>query len=263
MRRSNLFWGLILIVLGVLFFLHSAGLIDDVFAWFWPLAIILVGLFVLFGRYLPRRSGLGEHFSIDLQGAARLDLNIDHGAGSVFVSGGAPEGVALTGSQGAGLEVSSHLLGDSLAVKLSAGPSFLPFIGPEGGEWHFQLTQAIPVAIKLDAGASSLDLDLTDVRLTSLGIDAGASSLKINLPASAGHSLVDIETGAASIDLHVPSGVGARIRFDQGASSISVDEQRFPAVASMRNLFQSADFDGAPNKVEINLAGGANSVSVR
>ena len=263
MRRGNLFWGVILIVLGGLFFLQAVGLITDVLAWFWPLGFIILGLFVIFGRRLRGTGVPGESFSIDLQGAARLELELDHGAGSVFIGGGAPAGVAITGSKGAALDVSSQLSGDSLAVKLDAGPTFLPFIGPEGGEWRFLLTGDVPVAIKLSAGASSLDLDLTDVRLTFLGVDTGASSVKVKLPAHAGQTLLDFDSGAASIELTLPEGVGARIRMDQGASSINVDEKRFPALTSMGGMYQSADYDTAPNKVEIHLQGGANSVSIR
>lgn len=264
MQRGNLFWGLILILLGVLFFLQSAGVITDVFGWFWPLAFILGGLFILFGRFLPRRGGgMGEKFSVDLQGAANLDLEVDHGAGTVIVSGGAPAGAAVVGSQGAGLDVHSQLEAGNLRVKLDAGPTFLPFLGPEGGEWRFQLTREVPVAVKLDAGASTLDLDMTDLRLTALGIDAGASSIKVRLPANAGHTYVDINTGAASIELSVPAGVGARIHVEQGASSVNVDEGRFPLAGPARNLFQSADYETAANKVDINLQGGANSVVVR
>ena len=159
MKSGSFFWGVILILLGGLFFLQSAGLIHDVFGWFWPLVIIMLGIWVLGSRYMPRSAwgGIGESFSIDLQDARRLDVDFDHGAGSVFFGGGAPAGVAISGSKGTGLEVRSELAGENLGVDLNAGPSFLPFIGPEGGEWRFSLTQEVPVAIKIDAGASSLN----------------------------------------------------------------------------------------------------------
>jgi len=264
MRRGNLFWGVILIVLGVLFFLQARGLIRDVMGWFWPVLLILLGLWVLAGRFLPRFAGLGsENFSIALQGAAKLEIDFDHGAGSVIFSGGAPLGVAINGSQASGIEVKSHMAGDSLGVDINAGPTFLPFLGPDNGEWRFQLTQEVPVAIKVDAGASSLDFDMTDVKLTYLGVDTGASSLNVRLPVNAGHTLVDIESGAASVVMIIPAGVAARIRFEQGASSINIDEQRFPLLSDAAHLHQSPDYDSAANKVEINLEGGANSVKIQ
>jgi len=263
-RRGSIFWGVILIVLGLLFFLRASGFLrGDVFGWFWPVFLIILGIWVLAGRYFSRGAGPdGQTFSIDLQGAAKMELDFDHGAGAVQISGGAPTGVAISGSKASGMDVSSHLAGDSLSVNLNAGPTFIPFLGPDGGEWRFQLTQEVPVAIKVDAGASSMDFDMTDIRLSFLGVDTGASSLKVKLPANAGHTLVDIEAGAASIDLLVPAGVGARIRFDQGVSSMDIDEQRFPFFAASANLRQSADYDSAANKVEINLEGGASSIRI-
>ena len=263
MRRGNMFWGVVLIVLGVLFFLQARGLIGDVMGWFWPVLLILLGIWVIGGRYLPRVSGaVGETFSEDLQGASKLDIEFDHGAGVVLVEGGAPAGVAVCGSQASGMDISAHRAGEGLGVKINAGPTFLPFLGPESGEWRFQVSNEVPVAIKVEAGASSLSFDMTDVKLTYLGVETGASTLKVKLPANAGKTLVSVESGAATLDLSVPQGVGARIHIEQGASSVNIDEQRFPLLSGAANLYQSADYDSLPNKVEIHLEGGANTVRI-
>lgn len=262
MRRGSIFWGLVLVLLGGLFLLQALGLIREVLGWFWPLLFILLGVWVLTERFLPGVAGNGETFSVDLQGATRIDLDFDHGAGSVILSGGAPAGVALVGSQASGMDIKSHLSGEALTVELNAGPTFLPFLGPEGGDWRFQLSQEVPVNLKVDAGASRLDFDFTNVKLAFLGVDTGASSLKVKLPAEAGKTLVDIESGAATIELFVPQGVAARIRMEQGASSIKIDETRFPRSTSLDQFYQSPDFETAVNRVEISLEGGANSVWV-
>jgi hypothetical protein len=259
MRRGSIFWGLILILLGSLFLLQVQGLITDVFGWFWPIVLILVGAWIVFGRFIPLGSSSSETFSINLEGASKVDMDFDHGAGTVVMTGGAPIGVALTGSQGAGMDVKSHRSGDSLTIDLDAGPTFIPFLGPDGGEWRFQVTQEVPVNLKVDSGASTLNFDFTDVKLAFLGVNTGASSLKVKLPANAGNTLVDVESGAASIELSIPEGVAARIRVEQGVSSVDIDESRFPTSGSLR---QSPDFDSAANRVEISLEGGANSVKI-
>lgn len=259
MRRGSIFWGIILVLLGGLFLLQAQGLIKDVFGWFWPIVLILVGAWIVFARFIPRGSGSGESFSINLDGASKVDLDFDHGAGTVVMTGGAPVGVALTGLQGATMDVNSHRDGDTLTVDLNAGPTFIPFLGPDGGEWRFQVTEEVPVHLKVDSGASTLDFDFTNVKLAFLGVDMGASSLKVKLPANAGHTLVDVESGAASVELFVPEGVAARIRTEQGVSSMDIDEKRFLVSGSLR---QSPDFDSAANKVEISLEGGANSVKI-
>lgn len=261
MRRGSIFWGGILILLGVLFSLQAANIIDDVFGWFWPLFLILLGVAVLVSRFTAPNLTGGGAFSINLEGAAKVALDIDHGAGSVKVMGGAPYGTAVSGAQGTAMSLKSHLNGDTLTVDIDAGPSFIPFLGPEGGSWVFQLTNEVPVSMKFDGGAASLDFDFTDTKLEFLGVDMGAASLTLKLPAHAGRTLVDVESGAASIDITVPQGVAARIRIEQGASAQSIDSSRFPQV--MDGMYQSPDFDSAENRAEINLEGGANSVTIR
>jgi len=262
MRRGNIFWGLVLIILGGLFLLQTQGLIKDVLGWFWPVFLILLGFWVIGERFLPRGSYSGETFSIDLQGASKVDLDFDHGAGSVLITGGAPAGVALSGSQASGMDVNSHLSGETLTVDLNAGPTFIPFLGPEGGEWAFQVTQEVPVNLKVDAGASSLNFDFSEVKLAFLGVDCGACTLKVKLPANAGQTLVNVESGAATLEFSIPPGVAARIRLEQGVSTVNIDQSRFPLTVALGNLYQSADYETAANRVEINLEGGANTVRI-
>lgn len=262
MGRGNVFWGGILILLGGLFFLQANGTITDAFGWFWPSFLLLLGVWILAARFFPLLNGGegGESFSIDLQGAAQVALDLDQGAGSVQLGAGAPAGVAVSGTQASGMDINSRLDGDRLRVKIDAGPSFLPFLGPESGTWGFRLNRDVPFSLDVDAGASSLDFDLTDLKVTSLSVEMGASTLKVRLPANAGNTLVDVQSGAATVDLNVPPAVAARVRVKQGASSVDIDQARFP----MRDysLYQSADYDTAANKVEITLDGGANTLRV-
>ncbi|MGE5072447.1 MAG: LiaF transmembrane domain-containing protein [Anaerolineae bacterium] len=55
MRRGELFWGPLLVILGVLFFLKATGTITgDVFGWFWPILIIAAGAWILMGGLCNR-----------------------------------------------------------------------------------------------------------------------------------------------------------------------------------------------------------------
>lgn len=263
MRRGNIFWGVMLIVLGSLFFLQRSGVIADVFGWFWPVFIMMLGGWILFSRMIPGAQFeiTDEKFSIDLQGAAQVALDLDQGAGAMEVVGGAPSGVAVSGTKAAGMEMKSKLVGDKLEVKIEAGPSFIPFLGPESGVWRFQVSQDVPVTLDVDAGASSMDFDLTDLKVTRMKVDMGASTLKIKFPANAGNTVVDIDAGAASLDFDIPDGVAARLRLKQGASTMDVNQLRFPLQGN--GFYQSSDYETAINKVEIDLDGGANTLKVR
>lgn len=262
MRRDNLFLGSLLILLGGLFYLKAAGILPgEVLTWFWPLFLVALGIWVVAGVFVERRALEGEEtFSIPLGDARQASLKLAHGAGQVEISAGAPSGQLLVGPLARGMSHSSRLVGDKLEASIEAGPTFVPFIGPRSGVWRFRLNGELPLTLHIEAGATQLNLDLSDLRLTYAQIKTGASSTRLTLPARAGSTLVDIEAGAASMDIRVPEGVAARIRSKEGVLALNVDTKRFPPLG--QGVYQSADYDQAANRVEVSLEAGLGSVRV-
>ena len=69
MRSASLFWGAVLIILGGLFLLSNLGIITaDVWGIIWPTALILFGVWLLWGRLFHRGAAL-EHANVPLEGA--------------------------------------------------------------------------------------------------------------------------------------------------------------------------------------------------
>lgn len=260
MKRDSIFWGAVLILAGVLLYLQGQGYIGNVFQYFWPLLLILVGARIILGVYWKPAPSAEDSFSIPTGAAQSVKYHFAHGAGQLEISGGAPVGQALVGTSAAGMNRSSHLSGDRLEVRVEAGPSFIPFVGPEQGVWRFQLTQEIPVLLTVESGASSLHIDLTDVLATRFSLKTGASSANVTMPAR-GASILDVESGAASINVRVPDVTAARIRVKDGVMAVNVDTSRFPQIDS--GLYQSANFDVSQNRTEINFESGVGSVSVK
>ncbi len=261
MRRGEIFWGSLLVVLGVLFFLNAAGyLAGDIFGWFWPLFIIALGVWILTGGFFSvARFENAEKFSIPLQGAKEGSLSVQHGVGRIDLRAGANAGDFITGMVGVGMNRSTRLEGDKLEVKIEAGPSFIPFIGPEGGAWQFRLNPDLPTTIQIEGGASRLDLDLSDLQVRYFSFEGGASRVNLTLPARVENALVDIEAGAASIDIRAPEGVALRFR-TKSVGSLNIDESRFPRREG--GLYQSTDYDTAKFHVEVKVEGGATSLTV-
>jgi len=259
MKRDNIFWGGALVLLGVLLLLQTQGIITNVFRYFWPLALILVGVWLLLNVYWRPARSAEETFSIPLNTAKNAKFKFSHGAGQIEISGGAPAGQALVGSSAAGMNRHSQLIGDRLEVQVEAGPSFVPFISPSEGVWRFQLTQEIPLTLIVEAGASSVTIDLKDVLATRVELKTGASSSNVVMPAR-GASILDVEAGAASVNIRIPDGTAARIRVKEGMTAINVDTNRFPRLDSGR--YQSSNYDTAVDRAEINIESGFGSVSV-
>jgi len=259
MRRDNIFWGTALILFGVLLVLQERGIIANIFTYFWPLTLIIVGSWMIMSVYWRSDRSSDETFSIPLGEARSVKYNFAHGAAQIEINGNAPTGQALVGISAVGMNQRSHLNGDRLEVKVEAGPSFVPFIGPSQGVWRYQLTREVPVTLSMEAGASSLDIDLRDVLATHVQLETGASSANVIVPAR-GVSLLDVEAGAASVSIHVPESTAARIRVKEGVSAVSVDTNRFPRLDSV--MYQSPNFDTAVDRAEINIEAGLGSVSV-
>jgi len=258
-KRNDIFWGAALILLGGLFFLQAQGIIENAFRLIWPLALILFGGWIILNAYWKPDLSDEETFSVPLGSAKSVRYSFAHGAGQIEIKGGAPAGVAIVGSSATGMNQSSHLTGDRLDVKVEAGPSVVPFIGPSTGVWRYQLTQAVPVTLKVEAGASRLEIDLTEIRATHFELSTGASSTDLTVPAR-GASVLDIEAGAAAINIRVPEATAARIRVKDGVTAMNVDQKRFPQLDS--GMYQSANFDSAPDRAEITIEGGMGSVTV-
>lgn len=260
MRRSNIFWGAVLILFGFLFLLQNQGIIGNAFEFIWPLALILVGGWIVLGVFWKPTLGAAESFSIPLGAARRVRYKFSHGAATIHIGGGAPAGQAITGSDAVGMNRRSHSDGDRLDIRVEAGPSFIPFIGPADGAWRYQLTQAVPVSLTIEAGASTFEVDLKEVLASDIELKVGASTINMTLPAH-GVSRVEIEGGAATFNLRVPDGTAARVSTHEGFTSLNVDQTRFPRLDS--GVYQSPDFDSTPNRAEIVLRAAVGTVTVK
>ena len=259
--RGSIIWGGVLIVLGGLFLLDNLGLLP-VRAWelFWPLLLIGLGAWTLLGmmrRNAKREATVAE---IALRGAARARVRVQHGAGILRAHAGAKPGTLASGSFAGGLAPDVRLEGDLLVANLKPDIDALPFLAPwnwgSGGvyDWDLALTDAIPLDLGLETGASDSRLDLSGLRVTSLSVKTGASSTTLTLPAHpVGTCPVRIEGGAASIEAKVPEGVEAFIRTESGLADSHVDPTRYRRVPGGH---QTAGYAGASDRLEIKVSMG-------
>jgi hypothetical protein len=266
MTRGNLFWGFCLVSVGVLFLLSTTGILEGVNPWnlIWPLFLIGLGVWILFGSLLSRRSANDvRQVAIPLEGATRLHVKIGHGAGRLTVDNRAAPGELLTGSFAGGMQYKMDRSDGEVKVRLRVPDQAIPVFNwgwSHSIDWTIGLTREIPIALEIGTGANETVLDLTDLRVTELQVHTGASSTKVSLPANAGFTRVSCEAGAAGVEMRVPSSVAARIRYRGGLSSINVSTSRFPRSG---DGYQSVDYDSALNKVDIEVHMGVGSVDIR
>ena len=250
MRNGNLFWGAVLILLGVLMAFNLTE-------YFWPIALIVLGGWIIWGAYM-RGNARNQSVSVDLQGAREVSLRIGHGAGQLRVGAGATVGKAIEGECSEGVTVNSRVAGDRLEVRLGADPVSFPFVGTRGLDWALRLSKDVPFALELETGANQSIVDLRDLRVTSLHLQTGASSTEVTLPAS-GQLTVHVELGAAEAKIRVPEGVAGRIRSQSGLAEININQSRFPY---SNGIYESPDFGTSANRFDMNIEAGVGKVSV-
>ena len=264
MRRHDLFWGLILVIVGVVLVLDRL-LGISVWKVAWPLFLIGLGLwFTWTGSHGEQRPEL-EEVTIPLEGAERARILMQHGAGQVRVDASADVDELVAGTFTGGLDHDRALRGDTVHVRLRPHGAyisrcFMPWIWGRGLDWQVGLSRRIPLSLKVDAGMSSTSLDLSQLQVIEFRLKTGLSSTEVTLPASAGHTRAHVDSGLASVKIRVPEGVAARIETETGLGSTSIDRRRFPRKG---NVYQSEDYDMADNKVEIQVKTGLGSVTIR
>jgi hypothetical protein len=196
-----------------------------------------------------------ETLAIPLENLEQAEVRIAFGGGELAI-GRAAAGTLVSGTFEGGVVQRQKGPG---AVALEPADPARWLVAGRPRRWDVGLTAEIPVDLRLETGANRSTIDLTALRLRRLELHTGASDTVIRLPAS-GHLEARVECGFASVAMELPPGVAGRIQSQMALGSTDVDETRFPRVA---HGWASPDFESAPNRVDIVIAGGFGSVQVR
>jgi hypothetical protein len=267
MARRSLFWGILVLLVGLIFLGISLGWLKGVNGWtlIWPVALVFTGIWFLVSSLTHPHVSLEKHdLLIVREKDKKLSVKLEFGAGKLALGSVDNRSILIEGSiVGEFVQVVTRE-GEKANVKISAGPHLLmdlpTAVGSRGLDWKINLPKDLPIELSIDSGACDSVLNLTDLKLANLKVGTGASSNKIFLPAKAGSTQVKVDAGAASIDITVPEGVAGRIKLDSAISGNKVDNNRFPWNGK---VYESADFATATNKVEIKISSGVGSVNIK
>jgi hypothetical protein len=259
---------LILIGLGVVFLLQFSGLWDVSFGQLWPIALLVIGALLLLGAILPggrrtapavERAASGvDHLALELEGVTDAEVRLRFGAGELRLGAGSPDKLVEGDFQG-GVAVNRPM-----PNRVDLQPDTDSGRWPWGGEkldWRIGLSSSPVLDLRFEGGASRSELDLRELRVRRLDVKTGASQTTVWLPVAAGVTSVSADAGAAQLVFHVPDGVAASIRSQMVIGATDVDQARFPSSGSGR--FESPDYAGATNRVEIDVRGGMGNVTIR
>lgn len=298
MNRSNLYWGLALLILGILLLLDNLGLLGGINVWaiFWPLALIAVGVRLLWrssgsrtfdSRWTTPAAGAGttppasvesnreaapvsspagrlpaEAVRIPLGSARHATLRFHHGAGELRVDANAAPDELLSGTFEGGLDRQISGSPEDVTVELRVPPEKMLVSFGSLQNWMVGLNPNIPLALDMELGANRTLLDLRDLQVQSLRLQTGASETEVIVPVRAGEVKASVHAGVAGLVVTVPDNVSARIHLHGALTSNQVNTARFPQV-SMGGVYASPDYEMAANKVDLDVEAGLGSISVR
>jgi DNA-binding MarR family transcriptional regulator len=135
------------------------------------------------------------------------------------------------------------------------------------GDWRkhseeVTLNAAIPWEVEVRGGAARTEADLTGLELSSFVLKSGTSNLTLALPEPSGVVPVRLLGGASKVSIRRPTGTEARLTMKGGASELTFGEQSFDALGGKVRL-QSPGYEGASDRYEIEVSGGASELTVQ
>lgn len=285
--------GLVFVLIGILALADNLGWLNvnwENLWYFWPIIIIAVGLsiisingliwkvaitifgiatllamswFMTFGSpNFAQPVAIETVLNKDSEDVQKFDFNIDTGASDINVTSFSDEVLGKVIFKSNLLKLSDSSSFDKGVQKISLstysknGHSWI--FGDIKNSWDVYLNRDLPLDLSIDAGASSIDLDLEHVRLNNLKINTGASNLDIRIGSLEKNINLDIDAGVSSIVIKVPSDSGIEVNIEGGLNSKSMlDLQKISD-----SLYRSSDYDKSENKIVISSNIGVSSFTL-
>ncbi len=294
--RSSLFGPIVLIGLGIMLLLGNLDVINlnfwELLFRFWPIFLIAAGLDILLGRranggalialmlilgvifgaiwlgYVettaPFGAVHGESVRQTLDGASLAEVTIASSVSQMRLAAGSGVDALLDGNivlhPNEELESDFAIDAGTAHYTLESGSRslILPSFGHSNdGMWDLHLNRLIPVDLNVSTGVGSATLNLQELTLKGLKVDAGVGKVEITLP-DTGNFKAEINGGVGGIAIKVPATIAVRIEASTGIGSVRVDGD----YTRQGNIYQSANYDTALNRIELTVTGGIGSLTV-
>jgi len=124
--------------------------------------------------------------------------------------------------------------------------------------WDVKLSDAVPFAVTVNAGAGDCDIHLGDANLTSLTVNTGAGDTTIDLSGYHGSRFGGvIHNGVGDLTFRIPEESNTRIRLHQGVGDIESS-----GLAQTDDYYTTAGFTTALPVNEITITQGVGSIEL-
>jgi hypothetical protein len=257
-RSPGVFWGIVLVVLGIVFLLANLDLDID---WnlVWPVALIVLGAWLIIARLGPGGASTNVDRAEPTEGLTRARLELAVGSGRIDVRS------AQLGDQLYRVHIEHG--GTAPEVRLDRATGTLRisqrldwFAGARRLRIDAQVADVIPWDISCSTGAIRGDFDLSTTSIAGFECRTGASQVSLVLGAPTGMVPLRVEGGALTVNLTRPASAAIKVQASGGAVNLRADGSRQDGIGSRE--WRSPGFDSAADRYELTVSGGALRVNI-
>ncbi|MGF2614853.1 hypothetical protein FZC84_08390 [Rossellomorea vietnamensis] len=192
-----------------------------------------------------------------------LEVDLRLGAGELNVSGGASEwvtGEIQYNNEDMEPQVKYDSNGDKGDVVIKQKKDFNVSVGFGNVEntWDLQLSDDLPIDLRVDSGASDTNLDLRGLQLSDLKVDAGVGDIEVDLSSDWKESFdVDINTGIGETTVILPKDAGVEIKSDEGIGTSNYNG----FTSTGKNTYVNEAYETAAVIITVNVDTGIGEVN--
>ena len=200
--------------------------------------------------YLSNADITDASFNVNL-GAAKINIgSLDSGNDRVY------EGDFSSNDQ---LSINDNIKNNSDQVTIKETPSQLHFGGNDDRTFNLNVKRNLPLTLNLNSGASTLNLDLSDLDLKNLEVNSGAATGQIKFGTREARLSTALSTGASSYKFLIPKDYAISITSD---TALTTNNFENIGLVKNGNSYKSADFDQSVDQITLKLSAGASKFEI-
>lgn len=288
MKKTHVLWGVLLIVIGVLWMLVSADMVSIVraFSTLWPVFVVAAGITFLLKKEAHTMRALVWVLAIALVIGYGIFLGTGRDSDSGSLSGDAGSHVfeLEDGMKHARMEVNTGAatlrIGASDAVlaqvnsdikglkydffggrdsRIEFSHKWKPMELDSGKNFFADLSKAIVWDLEFNSGATDGIIDFSGFPLESCEINAGTCDLRIIAGSLQDETNIECNGGTVKLSITLPEGAGIRIKCDAVVNDISGKN-----ITLNRNgsKYESSNYHSADSVINLDVSSGAANITV-